>query len=398
MNKIFNSTIISLVMIVGVGLVVTDAVGASHEVTMQFEVTRDVGIAGWSNDAPVLGQPDQSEQMSSAGTADLSDIGSQIQGTVRAVKSSQHAIIMDFDTSAMDTFLQNNPGTATWTFNLRNGPANGSQQQLHDVDITLQTVESTNDWAEGDALLDFANFNWTEGTAAATYFYAQTVYNLVGGIPVLDTAASLEWIDPDSGSYTFTTFGSVQSEYDYFGVPGSVGSGNSGVDFLHADSTPEFTNSENFTPAAVLAAFNAEEFATVNLDLDIVNALINDENNRGLKFGLEDGSSNQNWAIFTRECDSSMFGQCAPYLEVTIEPAAGSPGDFDNDMDVDGEDFLVWQRTLGDDISLGLWESNFGNTVSTASAAGVPEPSSMLLLLTCSSAMLCIRSRNLNTT
>lgn len=66
--------------------------------------------------------------------------------------------------------------------------------------------------------------------------------------------------------------------------------------------------------------------------------------------------------------------------------SSGLPGDFDHDGDVDGADFLVWQRgespggaTSGD---LALWEANFGapyNGAATA-AAGVPEPATLALL------------------
>jgi len=58
--------------------------------------------------------------------------------------------------------------------------------------------------------------------------------------------------------------------------------------------------------------------------------------------------------------------------------AVGTDGDFDGDSDVDGADFLEWQRNLGDTTSLGLWESNYGPPA-IAAAAAVPEPSSMLL-------------------
>ncbi len=57
-------------------------------------------------------------------------------------------------------------------------------------------------------------------------------------------------------------------------------------------------------------------------------------------------------------------------------------GDFDLDGDVDGADFLRWQRDLGDAANLALWESNFGAT-GAAVAAGVgavPEPSSAIFL------------------
>jgi len=56
-------------------------------------------------------------------------------------------------------------------------------------------------------------------------------------------------------------------------------------------------------------------------------------------------------------------------------------GDFDNDGDVDGFDFLAWQRdtSIG---SLSDWEGNFGMTSGTlAAASAVPEPTTCMLLI-----------------
>jgi len=61
------------------------------------------------------------------------------------------------------------------------------------------------------------------------------------------------------------------------------------------------------------------------------------------------------------------------------------PGDFDLDGDVDGLDFLAWQR--GESPSpfsasdLADWETNYGTVALTAAVAAVPEPATVLLLL-----------------
>jgi hypothetical protein len=67
-------------------------------------------------------------------------------------------------------------------------------------------------------------------------------------------------------------------------------------------------------------------------------------------------------------------------------PPQGLPGDYDSDDDVDGNDFLVWQRggspngaSSGD---LTLWRENFGNSDALVAVANVPEPSGLALLLT----------------
>ena len=58
----------------------------------------------------------------------------------------------------------------------------------------------------------------------------------------------------------------------------------------------------------------------------------------------------------------------------------GLPGDFDLVGEVDGSDFLFWQRdpSVG---SLAVWEANYGMvaSLSAVSATTVPEPSSLLL-------------------
>ena len=60
---------------------------------------------------------------------------------------------------------------------------------------------------------------------------------------------------------------------------------------------------------------------------------------------------------------------------------AGLAGDFDGDGDVDGQDFLLWQRDPGVG-NLGDWESNFGTvTASAANSAAVPEPGAIVSLV-----------------
>ena len=59
--------------------------------------------------------------------------------------------------------------------------------------------------------------------------------------------------------------------------------------------------------------------------------------------------------------------------------AASAPGDFDNDGDVDGQDFLLWQRdpSVG---NLADWQANYGAGSLVASVT-VPEPGGLALIL-----------------
>jgi hypothetical protein len=68
-----------------------------------------------------------------------------------------------------------------------------------------------------------------------------------------------------------------------------------------------------------------------------------------------------------------------------VEPAVlsisfGIPGDFNQDGDVDGLDFLLWQRDngVGD---LADWENNYGAPAPIAAITSVPEPATLFLVL-----------------
>ncbi len=61
-------------------------------------------------------------------------------------------------------------------------------------------------------------------------------------------------------------------------------------------------------------------------------------------------------------------------------PHVAFDGDFDEDGDVDGRDFLVWQRnpSIG---NLADWQRNYGSPPLTATNTAVPEPSTWVLSL-----------------
>jgi fibronectin-binding autotransporter adhesin len=71
------------------------------------------------------------------------------------------------------------------------------------------------------------------------------------------------------------------------------------------------------------------------------------------------------------------------YTIGVLSVAAGQPGNFDFDGDVDGRDFLIWQRggspiqlSAGD---LGDWQANYGVGALVATNVAVPEPTSVAL-------------------
>ena len=73
---------------------------------------------------------------------------------------------------------------------------------------------------------------------------------------------------------------------------------------------------------------------------------------------------------------------------------AGIPGDFNDDGIVGGADFLLWQRDPGVG-ALADWELNYGTTSPlVASATGVPEPATVLMLVVGLAAGVVTRVRN----
>lgn len=57
------------------------------------------------------------------------------------------------------------------------------------------------------------------------------------------------------------------------------------------------------------------------------------------------------------------------------------PGDYNGDLQVEGADFLAWQRGDGSSTGLDAWSANFGASASDVLASKVPEPPTMGMLL-----------------
>jgi hypothetical protein len=96
----------------------------------------------------------------------------------------------------------------------------------------------------------------------------------------------------------------------------------------------------------------------------------------------------------------------APLGAITFSAAANEDADFDNDGDVDGSDFLVWQRGVGSPgdntdgdadgdgqvtaADLGVWRNNFGQS---GGIAAIPEPAALGLAAVAALFALGVRRR-----
>jgi hypothetical protein len=99
------------------------------------------------------------------------------------------------------------------------------------------------------------------------------------------------------------------------------------------------------------------------------------------------------------ETDLNSAGQIVLTAGDDIWLATPRPyGDHDNDGDVDGHDFLTWQRGESPDplssIDLADWRTNFGAPFpAAATSTAVPEPATAAILITATAACRCRRRR-----
>jgi hypothetical protein len=99
--------------------------------------------------------------------------------------------------------------------------------------------------------------------------------------------------------------------------------------------------------------------------------------------------------------DTHIFSHAL--TEAELQDMAGydapptSNGDFDDDGDVDGRDFLLWQRGQSPSQlspeDLNLWAENYGTVPELTSVTAIPEPGSAALALALSLAVACGRRR-----
>lgn len=116
-----------------------------------------------------------------------------------------------------------------------------------------------------------------------------------------------------------------------------------------------------------------------------------------------DNTLNLSWAFFFGGAEFGIdTGNTVTLDNIKFEfvPPSALTGDFDNDGDVDGADFLEWQRGNSPEPSsptdLADWKDNFGATGITPTIASVPEPASVVLAIAAAAALSLIGGRRRN--
>jgi hypothetical protein len=250
-----------------------------------------------------------------------------------------------------------------------------------------------------------------------------TIDFLVSGHPDFDFGGNHNW----SGEFgfeieVFDFFGDSLGTFTDFGIlePGSAASFSYQADFdwdtynINIDNTVDdsivgdvdFFTFTGLTPGA---AFTAEVTQETLTDFDSylgwfshTGFLLDTDDDDGvddlsLLQGTVPANGRLTFAVtgFGDEDFEGFHVEQADYsLELTIGGAT-IEGDFDNDGDVDGRDFLRWQRGGSPSplsaADLADWQANYGGG-SLAAVAAVPEPGGLALVMFVIGA-ICLRSK-----
>lgn len=186
-----------------------------------------------------------------------------------------------------------------------------------------------------------------------------------------------------------------------------MGSSQTSVIFGHQNDgllnglSQRYTSS-NFADAVITVSAATQQNADFNSDGDIDGRdfLTWQRNFARPNAILSDGDANGDQTVNT--ADLAIWHQQYVHVPQT--------GDFDDDADVDGRDFLAWQRGFGqlnatraqgdsnadhkvNSIDLSVWQHQFGGTPGLAAVVTIPEPDSLSLLIAFCGALVALMMR-----
>jgi hypothetical protein len=177
--------------------------------------------------------------------------------------------------------------------------------------------------------------------------------------------------------------------YTPSGGPGSTGNKITEAN-VYVEATDVYAGQTLTFEGTVLTNTFTSEHSTIAFikdfapDYSSFNLMTTDPLNPGdfsLSLALDPGAGRHVQYGFATTGPCVWITDVAPFGTMTIATEATSiPGDFDNDGDVDGRDFLLWQRDTNEG-SLADWQLNYGTgTGELAAVSSVPEPASLSLI------------------
>jgi hypothetical protein len=181
-----------------------------------------------------------------------------------------------------------------------------------------------------------------------------------------------------SGSQSQFTDAAFQMYLDFDGEGGQFGDTSVNAATSNIANSAIYASVDSSDPSRmILVAINR-----TNAPLDTGLAVTSDfQFDRAEVFQLTSASANPIQVADILISQVNAFHYTMPAYSVStlvLHAIAALPGDFDEDGDVDGRDFLTWQRnpSIGD---LADWQANY-DVNPLASSRAVPEPSSLPLL------------------
>lgn len=194
---------------------------------------------------------------------------------------------------------------------------------------------------------------------------------------LVDSFSEIRTLQPGVvDEFDFSDSNWINGTYDAF-IDNSLGGEPGDVDFF------------TFTGLTPGAAFTAETVDPNVFEIDTFlgwfdssgNLLASDDDGAGGRLSLLQGivpSEGMLTFAVTGFSDDDFVGNHSEGADYELKLTFGALGDFDQDGDVDGNDFLVWQRNPGVG-NLADWQAQFGTPL-TAAATPVPEPTTGMLL------------------
>jgi prepilin-type N-terminal cleavage/methylation domain-containing protein len=256
------------------------------------------------------------------------------------------------------------------------------------------------------------------------------------GVGLVDNLTGFDFVDADPTKFSSSTdpydsqgyvaypvVGAVGSGGDYRDVSNSLTGGYSATEPGHEtpafDATPwavgqvaglsdgdSIPNNSTFTFSLNLDASGVRQYVQQSLAAGGLGFMLSSKHFSNQP-GVGGSVPYPQWYLSDTAGPDAIYQGTPPSLTIEyeiIEP--GVAGDFDGDEDVDGGDFLEWQRRLGATVDpleasdLSAWKINFGATTTAsagqAAAGTVPEPACGLLAC-CAAGAMGLRRRNRKT-
>jgi hypothetical protein len=220
----------------------------------------------------------------------------------------------------------------------------------------------------------------TELNLAEAEFLSLTTINVAGNVNI--TRVSQKNAVVNQTSLAALLDGGIDTNWIYIGI------GELDADITEMDlSGIDYGNITDLGPLYVMDDLTDLRLVdTVNLGASDLDALLNN-------LATIEGTATEG-ILYMTQANFDAFNTDGGDLLATWDGESGhhvefvvQPGDFDEDGDVDGADFLAWQRGESphplSSSDLANWQAQFGTAASlmTATSTGVPEPSSFAILL-----------------